>query len=165
MQKLLRLFVFFTLVFAPATFAQWQYAAQTPAQVSAQASSIESDLSALPDPLFMGPKEHIKVNQLLSAVLELQKTEGDAFKAALAQYRKAPTAPQWLLVENQYLTLNSLGSSKARLLQLTDTASRDQLTGFGPYGVTQFRQELVLTKLNIEYLVHFQLRSFRTRRC
>ncbi len=161
MPKILRLFVCFTLLFAPASFAQWQYAAQTPPQINAQALSVESDLARLPDPLFMSAKDQVKVNQMLTAVIAMQKSEGDAFKRLLEQYRQTPTAEHWQTVENQYLTLNSLGSSKAKLLQLTDSATKEQLTGFGPYGVTQFRQELILTKLNLEYLVHFQIRSFR----
>lgn len=48
------------------------------------------------------------------------------------------------------------------MLKLTDTTTREQLTGFGPYGVTQFYSELSITQLNIEYYLHYQIRSFKS---
>lgn len=146
---------------APA-FANWQYDFQALPEVDAVSSDIELEISQLPEPLFMTEKDRRKVNQLLNAVTAEQKKQITLFKDHLSQYRHKGGDDTWFDTESSYLTLTSLGRSKEQLLTLTDPVHRDKLTGFGPYGVTQFKQEWLQTRLNIEYLAYFQLRSFKS---
>ncbi|HAU8294440.1 TPA: ATP-binding protein [Vibrio vulnificus] len=166
MRSFLRPFLPLTLLLCcvfsvTSAYADMEFDFQAPPSVEPVANEIAKSVNALPEPLFMSQAEKHKVKQLLTQVLKSQNAQITAFTQHLNQYRQESNRANWDNAERSYLTLNSLSQSKQRLLELADSNTREQLTGFGPYGVTQFRQELALTKLNIEYLVHFQLRSFR----
>ncbi|MGD8111765.1 AAA family ATPase [Vibrio sp. TRT 17S01] len=141
--------------------AEWKYEFTPTPQVDAVAEEIASEINKIPEPLFMTERDHRKIRQLLTAVINEQKKQTTVFKAHLEKYRESNVENDWFETESSYLTLNSLGQSKQHLLELAEQPVRDKLTGFGPYGVTQFKQEWNQTKLNAQYLLHFQLRSFR----
>ena len=110
----------------------------------------------------MSDQDKRKVNQLLNAVINEQRKQTLIFDKHLQTYRESGEDSEWFETQSSYLTLNSLGQSKERLLELTDPITHDKLTGFGPYGVTQFKQEWRQTQLNVEYLVFFQIRAFKS---
>ncbi|WP_159656544.1 ATP-binding protein [Vibrio atypicus] len=142
--------------------ASWQYDLQEIPQIDTVSASIEQEVSGLPEPLFMTDQDKRKVGQLLNAVINEQQKQIALFEQRIKQYRSQGGDTAWFETESSYLTLTSLGQSKEQLIALTDSVNRDKLTGFGPYGVTQFKQELKQTQLNIEYLAYFQLRSFKS---
>lgn len=153
--------------------AEWQYEQEVAPSVSETATSISSEIQTLPEPLFMSAQEQRKVSQLLRVVLFEQQKQSDQFAQHLSQFIdnlksdeasdiKSQTSDDiWFKVESDYLTLSSINRSKQKLLELADSTTRDKLTGFGPQGVRQLKQEWQLTLLNAEYLFYFQLRSFR----
>ena len=151
-----------SVVVAFPSFANNDYGFQSQPLHSPIADEIAQQISVLPEPLFMSASDNRQVNLLLTKVLRMQKEQILAFKQNLNSYRSESASKAWDDVQNNYFTLNSLNISKQRLLSLTNAANRDRLTGFGPYGVTQFKQEWQLTKLNAEYAAYFQIRSFKS---
>ncbi len=162
MRFFLRLLCVVSLITVYPAVANWQYDFKATPQVDAVSADIEQEISQIPEPLFMTEQDKRKVDHLLDAVINEQRKQIDLFKQHLEAYRKNATNEIWFETESSYLTLTSLGHSKERLLALTDPVTHDKLTGFGPYGVTQFKQEWQHTQLNLEYLVYFQLRSFKS---
>ncbi|RJX66458.1 ATP-binding protein [Vibrio sinensis] len=148
-------------------FAAWpslannDYGFQSQPQSSPVANDIAQQVASLPEPLFMSSKDKRQVNILLAKVLRVQREQIATFDAQLVAHRHESSPQTWSDIQNSYFTLTSLNRSKEALLALTNPANRDRLTGFGPYGVTQFKQEWQLTKLNAEYVVYFQIRSFK----
>ncbi|OLQ95365.1 AAA family ATPase [Vibrio ponticus] len=157
----LRVLVLASLLIATPSLAN-EYGFQSQPQSSPEAVKIAQQISELPEPLFMTPKDKRQVNLLLARVLRIQREQITSFSEHLDAYRANNADQEWNQVQSAYFTLTSLNQSKQVLLDLTNPANRDRLTGFGPYGVTQFKQEWQLTKLNVEYLVYFQIRSFKS---
>ncbi|MGY5538641.1 AAA family ATPase [Vibrio brasiliensis] len=162
MRLIVRFLCMASLITALPALAAWQYDLQAIPQVDSVSSDIEQEIANLPEALFMTAQDRRKVNQLLDAVLTEQQKQIDHFQKNLATFRKHGGDDAWFDTESSYLTLTSLGKSKEQLLVLTDSVNRDKLTGFGPYGVTQFKQEWHQTQLNLEYWIYFQLRSFKS---
>lgn len=162
MRFFLRFLCMSSLLIGLPALADWQYDFQTIPKVDAVSADIEQEISHLPEPLFMTEKDRRKVDQLLSAVINEQRKQITLFKQHLGAYRSNGGDDTWFETESSYLTLTSLGKSKEQLLTLTDPVNKEKLTGFGPYGVTQFKQEWRQTRLNLEYLAYFQLRSFKS---
>lgn len=162
MKKLYRYVLFtFLLIFSQLSFANWDLTNNQPIEISAQATNIEADIRALPEQHFFSNNDYAQVKRLLSTTILQQKKHATALKEALATYRRDSSNQNWIAVETVHQSLTSLNLSKEQLLKLTDSTTREQLTGFGPYGVTQFYSELSITKLNIEYYLHYQIRSFK----
>ncbi|WP_454441452.1 ATP-binding protein [Vibrio bathopelagicus] len=161
MRSLSRFLLFTLAMLSWSSHANLEYDLQSRPQVSDIAQDLDQRINALPDPLFMEAADKRKVNVLLAEVLRVQNQQIATFDQQLLDYRKNSDADLWFDVESSYVTLNSLNVSKQHLLEQTTAANRERLTGFGPYGVTQFKQEWRLTKLNVEYLVYFQTRSFK----
>ncbi|MDN3701691.1 ATP-binding protein [Vibrio artabrorum] len=161
MRSLLRFFLFTLAILSWPSHASLDYDLPSQPQVSNIALDLAKRISALPDPLFMEESDKHEVSVLLTEVLRVQDQQITTFDQQLLDYRENSGSDQWFAVESSYKTLNSLNVSKQRLLEQTTTANKEQLTGFGPFGVTQFKQEWHLTQLNIEYLVYFQTRSFK----
>ncbi|MFA0230818.1 ATP-binding protein, partial [Vibrio sp. 10N.261.45.A7] len=161
MRSLSRFLILTLAILSWPSHANLEYDLQSQPQVSDTAVDLDDRIDSLPDPLFMEPSDRRQVNILLAEVLRVQKQEIKTFEQQLKAYRDDNDAEQWFAVQTSYVTLNSLNVSKQQLLEQTNSANKERLTGFGPYGVTQFKQEWELTKLNIEYLVYFQIRSFK----
>lgn len=161
MRSFMRFLLFTLTIVSWPSLANLDYDLQSQPQVSEAAQDLANRIDELPDPLFMNTADKRKVNILLSQVLRIQKQQIATFDQQLKTYREKNDAEQWFEVESSYITLNSLNVSKQYLLEQTTTANKERLTGFGPYGVTQFKQEWQLTQLNVEYLVYFQTRSFK----
>ena len=150
----------------------WQYEQEIVPKVNESAIKIDAEVSTIPDPLFMTHSDQRKVTQLLNAVENEQRNQIDIFSERLSTFVSGDSEDKqrmdeqrekaWFNVQSSYLTLNSINKSKQRLLELADNATRDKTTGFGPYGVIQFKQELRLTTLNAEYWLYLQFRSFRS---
>ncbi|PMI83296.1 AAA family ATPase, partial [Vibrio splendidus] len=161
MRSLSRFLIFTLAILSWPSHANLEYDLQSQPQVSNTAVDLDKRIDSLPDPLFMEQSDRRQVNILLAEVLRVQKLEIKTFEQQVKAYRDNNDADQWFSVQTSYVTLNSLNVSKQHLLEQTNSANKERLTGFGPYGVTQFKQEWELTKLNIEYLVYFQIRSFK----
>lgn len=162
MRYITRFLLMLTVLFSALAQANWEYDFQPVPLAKPVANDIAQEVAKLPDPLFMTANDYRKVSLLLNAVLQEQDKQRIVFDQHLGDYRQNGADKAWFDVETSYLTLNSLALSKQHLLELTDSATRERLTGFGPFGVTQFKRELALTELNGQYLFYFQLRSFKT---
>ncbi|MGF1808060.1 ATP-binding protein, partial [Aliivibrio sifiae] len=155
MKKLSHYLLFIVLFALPQlTYASWGLSDEQPIEITPQAKKIETDIRSLPEQHFFSNNDYAQVKRLLSSTIIEQKKHSDSLKDALVNYRSNSNEAHWLVVENNHQSLNSLNLSKQQLLKLTDQTTREQLTGFGPYGVTQFYSELSITKLNIEYYLH-----------
>ncbi|MGR6861280.1 ATP-binding protein [Aliivibrio salmonicida] len=162
MKKISHYFLFVSLfIFSQLSYASWGLSDEQPTEITPQAQKIENDIQTLPEQHFFSNNNYAQVKRLLSTAITQQQKQAEAVKKALIDYRKNSDQPHWLAVENSHQSLNSLNLSKQQLLKLTDQTTREQLTGFGPYGVTQFYSELAITQLNIEYYLHYQIRSFK----
>lgn len=162
MHFMARILMLVGLVLSLPAQAEWEYEFQPEPQVLPVAQEITQEINKLPEPLFMSDQDKRKVNQLLNAVMSEQRKQTLIFDQHLKTYRESGEDKEWFDTQSSHLTLNSLGQSKERLLELTDPITHDKLTGFGPYGVTQFKQEWRQTQLNAEYLLFFQIRSFQS---
>jgi len=151
----------FLLVFSQLTYANWGLSNEQSIEITPQAQHIEQSISKLPEQHFFSNNDYAQVKRLLSITITQQKKQTINLKNALNEYTNNNDNIHWLTVESNHQSLNSLNLSKQQLLTLTDPISREQLTGFGPYGVTQFYSELAITQLNIEYYLHYQIRSFK----
>ncbi|MBW3697838.1 ATP-binding protein [Vibrio sp. T187] len=161
MRYLLKMLVALSVIFSSHVLSEWQYLPDNQPTIANVAASIRDEVAKIPDPLFMSSTDKVKVRQLLEATLDEQRAQGDVFSNGLSAYVDTFDDEQWQQVESSYLTLTSISQSKQRLLELTTQKTREALTGFGPQGVTQFKQELTLTQLNAQYALYFQLRSFK----
>ncbi|EAQ54343.1 MULTISPECIES: ATP-binding protein [Vibrio] len=161
MRSLSRFLLLTLAILSWPSHANLEYDLQSQPQVSDSAVDLDARIDSLPDPLFMESSDRRQVNILLAEVLRVQKQEIKIFEQQIKAYRDNNDVAQWFEVQTSYVTLNSLNVSKQHLLEQTSSANKERLTGFGPYGVTQFKQEWELTKLNIEYLAYFQIRSFK----
>ena len=160
MHSLLRFLLLTLALLSWPVNANLEYDVQLQPEVSEVVQNLAKRIDALPDPLFMDESDKRKVSILLADVIRIQNQLIETFERQLKTYRDKADSDQWFFVESSYLTLKSLNVSKQDLLEQTTNANRDRLTGFGPYGVTQFKQEWQLTQLNVEYLVYLQTRSF-----
>ncbi len=150
MHFMARILMLVGLVLSLPAHAEWEYEFQPEPQILPVAQEITKEINKLPEPLFMSDQDKRKVNQLLNAVMSEQRKQTLIFDQHLKTFRESGEDKEWFETQSSYLTVNSLGQSKERLLELTDPITHDKLTGFGPYGVTQFKQEWRQTQLNVE---------------
>ncbi|CAM2900353.1 AAA family ATPase [Vibrio diazotrophicus] len=163
MQNLLRLFLMFWLVSGQAAHAEWDVNnINTTPTANNSALEIEQQIKKLPDSLFMTQSEYLEVSRLLHSTLSLQSNNINDFSQALVAYRNQDDDFNWFNLEQSYLTQVSLTHSKQQLLRLADEHTRAEVTGFGPTGVLQFKQEWKVAQLSAEYLFYFQIRSFQS---
>ncbi|MCF7363928.1 MULTISPECIES: AAA family ATPase [Vibrio] len=163
MQNLLRLFLMFWLVSGQAAHAEWDVNnINTTPTANNSALEIEQQIKKLPDSLFMTQNEYLEVSRLLHSTLSLQSNNINDFSQALVAYRNQDDDFNWFNLEQSYLTQVSLTHSKQQLLRLADEHTRAEVTGFGPTGVLQFKQEWKVAQLSAEYLFYFQIRSFQS---
>jgi hypothetical protein len=163
MKKLSHYFLFVFLFTLPQlSYANWDLSDDQLIEITPQAQKIETDIQSLPEQHFFSKNNYAQVKRLLSSTIIEQKKHSKNLEDALIKYRNNSNEAEWSIVESNHQSLNSLNLSKQQLLTLTDQTTREQLTGFGPYGVTQFYSELSITKLNIEYYLHYQIRSFKS---
>lgn len=163
MQNLLRLFLMFWLVSGQAAHAEWDVNnITTTPTANNSALEIEQQIKKLPDSLFMTQNEYLEVSRLLHSTLSLQSNNINDFSQALVAYRNQDDDFNWFNLEQSYLTQVSLTHSKQQLLRLADEHTRAEVTGFGPTGVLQFKQEWKVAQLSAEYLFYFQIRSFQS---
>ncbi|GAD79554.1 hypothetical protein [Vibrio ezurae] len=142
--------------------AKWEYKLADEPQIDEVAVKIAAEVNKLPDPLFMSHGDKEKVNQLMEAVINEQRTHADQFANQIKTYSNDDTDQHWKAAERTWLTLRSLGKSKEDLIKLSTHSTQDLVTGFGPSGVIQFKQEWYVTRLNGEFLIHLQIRSFKS---
>ncbi|WP_165311393.1 AAA family ATPase [Vibrio ziniensis] len=163
MQNLLRLFLIFWLASGQLAHAEWDADdISTTPKANNSALEIEQQIKKLPDSLFMTQREYLVVSNLLHTTLSLQSKNISDFSQSLIAYRNQNDDFNWFNLEQSYLTQVSLTQSKQHLLRSVDEHTRAEITGFGPTGVTQFKQEWKLAQLNVEYLFFFQIRSFKS---
>lgn len=138
----------------------WEYEDYNGPPINPFAEELSNEITQFPQPLFLTDSDREKLSQLLDATLLEQNGQIKQFRQAIDLYKKTKLDSSWEVAESSYYTLGSLNKSKQELLRLSARSVRDEYTGFGPIGVTQFRYERELTRLNIEYLTYFQIRSF-----
>lgn len=162
MGKIYQFCLAFLFFFSLNAHAEWEPTQQSQvAKITPQAQSISDKVSKLPDPLFMTDADHAMVDELLSTTLyQIDKTTQD-FDASLKEYRTQGGQKAWLSAQEDYLSLHSFNRSKQDLLKLVNNRVYNNLTGFGPFGVTQFKNEIHITQLNAQYLLFFQIQSFK----
>jgi hypothetical protein len=153
----------FWLVSGQAAHAEWDVNnINTTPTANNSALEIEQQIKKLPDSLFMTQNEYLEVSRLLHSTLSLQSNNINNFSQALVAYRNQDDDFNWFNLEQSYLTQVSLTHSKQQLLRLADEHTRAEVTGFGPTGVLQFKQEWKVAQLSAEYLFYFQIRSFQS---
>ncbi|KQH84227.1 AAA family ATPase [Vibrio furnissii] len=163
MQAVSRVLLLLCWCVAFPALAEWEYDhVDLIPKASDSALELEKQVSALPEPLFMSRSEQQKVNLLLRETIKSQRDTVEQFEHYLDNYRHQSDELNWFNLQQSYLSLASLSYSKQQLLSLTDAYTREELTGFGPGGVTQFKRELKQVQLNLEYLLLFQIRSFQS---
>ncbi|RYU64629.1 ATP-binding protein [Aliivibrio finisterrensis] len=156
-----RFFLVLVLSYSPSLLAEWGVHAYNSVSISESAQNIATDIKQLPEQHFFSNQEYGQVKRLMSRTLLAQKKQAQELKDSLSNYQDNATDDTWARVEKDHRSLTSLNTSKESLLHLTETRNRDQLTGFGPRGVTQFYAELQITNLNIKYYTYYQIRSFK----
>lgn len=164
MSKIHQIFIATLLFLSLSAHAEWEPAQNSQskkATISSIAQSISNKVAELPEPLFMDATDQAKVDELLSTTLYQIDMNTAAFEVTLKQYRKIGDSDTWLAAQEYYLTLHSFNRSKQDLLKLVDSRIYNKLTGFGPFGVTQFKNEIHITQLNAQYLLFFQIQSFK----
>ncbi|AUI86106.1 AAA family ATPase [Vibrio azureus] len=149
------------LMFIPPTQAMEDYEFQYKPQPLPIAQDIAQKVTDLPELAFISPQDQQTVNHLLRIVIEQLQKQTEAFSKQLSHYHNVNNEQDWQTIQLRYLTINSLSRSKEKLLTFATAQTRERLTGFGPLGVTQFKQEWYQTRLNFEYLILFQIRSFK----
>lgn len=162
MRLLIRALFAITLFFSLSVSAEWRYEQQPEPKASPVADSIKNEVSKLPDSMFITVSDERRVSRLVRAVLSELSSQTDLFEQALLQYGTNADDDVWFDIESHYLTLQSLNRSKQTLYVLADATTNNRYTGFGPDGVTQFKNELWLTSLNAQYLIYYQVRSFNS---
>ncbi|GAB7220093.1 ATP-binding protein [Vibrio comitans] len=148
-------------LFSFGVHANWEYDLADEPNIDKVSISIAAEIDKLPDPLFMTREDRDKVNQLMEAVITEQRKHADQFAEQIDAYNEESSDENWQTAERSWLTLSSLSKSKANLLNLASSATKDLIAGFGPSGVIQFKQEWYITRLNGEFLFHLQIRSFK----
>lgn len=132
------------------------------ASITPEASALNQQVIDLPEIHFLDDQEQHRVDLMLSKVLQAQSNHISDFSGALAVYRHGKSDPKhWKEVVLFYNSAVSLSKNKEALLNLSSHNVRELVVGFGPDGVMQFKAELALTRLNIQYFIYHQIRSFR----
>jgi hypothetical protein len=152
----------FVLCFSFPVFAALGIEEKDNVGISEVAKGIEEDLIDIPEAHFLSEQEVDQLDLLLSNVLAAQATQIEDFREALKIYRLNETDKQeWADVEIAYYSALSLSQSKQRLLEISSPEVRELVVGFGPDGVIQFKAELLLTRLNLEYYLYQEVRTFK----
>jgi len=161
MQKLLFLLL---LLFVPLTTnAALSLSNIVEVHPTEEASALNSEVAELPEVHFLDEQKRRDVDILLAHVLTAQNKHIVNFSDALSAYAKdTDDQSLWQAVQLQYASTVSLSKNKETLLGLSSPYVRSALVGFGPNGVLQFKAELALTRLNLQYFIYHQIRSFKS---
>jgi len=156
-----KLYILLFLLFSSSSFALLDLNENTPKTLTPTVTELHKEVLGLPEVHFFNEQEQLHVDHLLSRVLQAQVKQIDHFKASLLSYRKTKkSANAWNKVEVGYYSTLSLSHDKQKLIALSSTHVKELVTGFGPEGVTQFKSELYLTRLNIEFYLYQEIRAF-----
>jgi hypothetical protein len=124
-------------------------------------TALHQEVLALPEVHFLSQQEQLAVDRLLGRVLVAQEKQIASFKASLVGYKKDKSLPSaWPAVQIGYYSALSLSLDKQTLIELSSSQVKELVTGFGPEGVTQFRSELYLTRLSVEFFIYKEIRAF-----
>ncbi|MDN2481079.1 ATP-binding protein [Vibrio agarivorans] len=129
--------------------------------LSKAAVDIEQQVVSFPEPLFMEGSHYTLAKQVLITTLEQINTEAAQFQQTLDSYRAYRDEESWKQASQSFYNLQSLNQSKQKLIDIVSSNVRDEVTGFGPIGVTQVKSELHLIRLNAEFMLYYQLDSFK----
>lgn len=133
---------------------------QRPA-LSQNVSELATQVDAFPEALFMEASDYSQAKQVLIKTLQLIDVEANQFDQTLHSYRAYKDEESWRQASQSFFNLQSLNASKQKLITVVRSDVKDELTGFGPVGVTQVKAELKLIRLNAEFMFYFQLASFK----
>ena len=160
MKKLLLLVFFWSI--SSIALAALDLADTAKVPMTETAITLNKEVAELPEVHFVSKQAQHNIDLLLSRTLDLQNNHIKQFSAALQKYRNNKHDPAaWEHVVQLYESAVSLSKNKEKLLNLSSYSVRELVVGFGPDGVLQFRSELALTRLNIEYFIYHQFRAFR----
>ena len=149
------------LLFSSSAFAVLDLDGNNKKPITQAVATLHTEVTELPEVHFLSDQEQLAVDRLLNRVLEAQVEQIGAFKEALGSYRKDKKSDSsWSETEIGYFSALSLSHDKQTLIELSSTHVRELVTGFGPEGVTQFKSELYLTRLNIEFYLYQEIRAF-----
>jgi hypothetical protein len=122
-------------------------------------SELQQQIAQLPEPGFLEANHVTETHNLLGTTIDLQQSYRDHFSNALQGYRDDTI--EWRELENTAYSLRMIGKSKEQLLARANANVQNQVTGFGPSGVLQFKLELDIAQLNAQFIIYSQLRSFK----
>ena len=148
-------FVFF-LLFSTSSFAiDLAEIKEQPLSNNAIAIKAQVDAIAIH---FLNEKEKAQVDIVLVDAIDKQTQQNKSFADALKRYRSGiRTDAGWEALQLNYASALSISQSKQKLLEKGSEALKDVVTGYGPDGVTQFKSELYLTKLNLEFFIYQEI--------
>ncbi len=151
-----------TVIYSVPSSAAISFENKNKQHISEVAQTIEDDIQSLPEVHFLSDQQHTSIETLLSHVINEQESQIASFKQVLASYRAdRKDVEMWDKVQLAYHSSLSLSQSKQHLLELSRSSIRELVVGFGPTGVTQFKSELLLTRLNLEYYLYQEARTFK----
>lgn len=129
--------------------------------ITSAADALNTEVAELPEVHFLDEQKKHHIDLLLSRILDAQNAHIGDFRETLRLYREDSHQGHWQEVELLYESALSLSKNKEKLLNLSSKKVRELVVGFGPSGVLQFKAELALTRLNIEYFIYQQVRGFK----
>ncbi|PKF63122.1 AAA family ATPase [Psychromonas sp. psych-6C06] len=150
------------LLFSSSSFALLDLNMSRQKSLTPAATTLHQAVSELPELHFLDQQQQKAVDNLLVRVLDEQAKQINYFKTELIAYKASPDSAQaWKNAQRGYYSTLSLSHDKQKLLSLSSPPIRDLVTGFGPEGVRQFKSELYLTRLNVEFYLHQEIRAFK----
>lgn len=156
-----KLYLLLFLLFSSSASAILDLDETRPKTLTPVAESLNAEVVSLPEVHFLSAQEQLVVDRLLSRVLDAQVEQINAFQETIIFYKKnKKDSDAWDNAEIAYYSVLSLSHDKQKLLALSSKQVRELVTGFGPEGVTQFKSEFYLTRLNLEYFLYKEIRAF-----
>ncbi|MDR9829752.1 ATP-binding protein [Vibrio sp. FNV 38] len=130
--------------------------------LSQVATEIAQQVEQMPNDVYLRPQDNQQAKQVLINTLFAINTEAHQFEQSLTSFRAYHDDESWQQAYKNFYNLQSLNLSKQTLFSLVDKHIKEELTGFGPTGVTQIKNELQLLHLNAEFMLYFQLGHFQS---
>ena len=155
------IFIGYCLFFSGCALSALSFDEETQQPLTAVASKIEDKITQLPEEHLMTQGQQRYIDRLLSEVLDEQQQQISVFQQSLRTYRQSKDNDKnWQKVKLGYYSTLSLSQSKEQLLLRSTPHIYNLVTGFGPDGVTQFKSESLLTRLNIEFYLYKEELNF-----
>ena len=150
----------FLLVFSNSVFSLELVKTEKP-ELSENAISLQTSLDALPSH-FVSDKDQKKVDLVLVDAIKKQVEQNASFAQSLKKFRlEQNNSSLWSDVLINAESAVSISHIKQVLLEKSSSRVNELVTGYGPEGVTQFKTELYLTRLNLEFFIYKEVKTFK----